>query len=165
MWQNGKFLQHNHVANASAHWFPNFKRISQSFFPLNSEHSIQQFLQNCQRGSRICHRTLTNGGIFWDENSAKESNLEAHDCWINGTPGEILHFGIPREPDDFIKDALAKGHPRDIVAEEIFRITKGRRRTSQTTSEPLAADTERQTPPVDQRDSHRSEVPWPWSRG
>ena len=93
-----------------------FQAYRSVLFPLNSEQCIQQFLQDLPRGSRICHRTLTNGGIFWDENSAKESNLEAHDSWTNGTPGEILHFGIPREPDDFIKEALAKGHPRDIVA-------------------------------------------------
>ena len=27
-----------------------------------------------------------------------------------------MHFGIPREPEDFIREAVAKGHPRDVVA-------------------------------------------------
>ena len=93
-----------------------FQAYRSVLFPLNNEHVIQQFLQDLPRGSRICHRTLTNGGICWDENSAKESNLVAHDSWTDGQPGEILHFGIPREPEDFINEALAKGHPRDIVA-------------------------------------------------
>ena len=93
-----------------------FQAYRSVLFPLNSEHAIQKFLQDLPKGSRICHRSLTNGGIFWDDNSAKEAGLSAYDSWVDGQAGEILHFGIPREPEDFIREAIAKGHPRDVVA-------------------------------------------------
>ena len=56
------------------------------------------------------------GGLLWDDKIASESGMAAHETWHNGQPGEILHFGIPREPQDFVREAAAKGHPRDIVA-------------------------------------------------
>ena len=93
-----------------------FQAYRSVLFPLNCEHVIQQFLQDLPRGSRICHRSLTHGGIFWDDNSAKASNVVAHGDWIDGQPGEIIHFCIPREPADFVNEAFAKGHPRDVVA-------------------------------------------------
>ena len=93
-----------------------FQAYRSILFPLNSEHIIQEVLQNLPKGSRICHRSLTNGGISWDDNSASAAGLTAHDSWSDGQPGEILHFGIPRKPEDFIREAVAKGHPRDVVA-------------------------------------------------
>ena len=91
--------------------------------PLNCEQVIQQFMQQLPKGARICHRTLTNGGLLWDDKSACESNLIAHSTWVDGQPGEVLHFGIPRDPVDFIKEAIEKGHPRDIVA-KVPEVTK-----------------------------------------
>ena len=41
--------------------------------------------------------------------------MVAHHSWNNGQPGEIFH-GIPREPHDFIAEAIDKEHPRDIIA-------------------------------------------------
>ena len=93
-----------------------FQQYQSVLFPLNSQSVIDEFMNNLPKGTRICHRTLTHGGLIWDDKSANESNLIAHSSWMDGLPGEILHFGIPREPADFIKDAINKGHPRDIVA-------------------------------------------------
>ena len=93
-----------------------FQAYKSVLFPLNSEHVIDQFKLQLPKGARICHRTLTNWGLIWDDKSAGESNLTAHPTWTNGQPGEILHFGIPREPVDFIREAISKGHPRDVVA-------------------------------------------------
>ena len=93
-----------------------FQAYKSILFPLNAEPAIQQFLQTLPKGSRICHRTLTEGGFSWDDKLAKEAELVAHHSWEDGQPGEILHFGIPKEPHDFIADATAKGHPRDIIA-------------------------------------------------
>ena len=93
-----------------------FQAYKSILFPLNAERAIQQFLKTLPKGSRICHRTLTEGFFFWDDNLAKEAELVAHHSWEDGQPGEILHFGIPKEPHDFIADATAKGHPRDIIA-------------------------------------------------
>ena len=93
--------------------FQSYKAV---LFPLNNEQALQHFLEKMPKGTKICHRTLTTGGLFWDDKSAAESNLTAHEAWEDGQPGEIFHFGIPREPADFIKEAVAKGHPRDIVA-------------------------------------------------
>jgi hypothetical protein len=84
-----------------------FQAYRSLLFPLNAEPTIQQFLQTLPKGSRICHRTLTEGGFFWDDNLAKEAELVAHHSWEDGQPGEILHFGIPKEPHDFIADATA----------------------------------------------------------
>ena len=39
------------------------------------------------------------------------------ESWKAGEPCELLQIGIPREPADFISDAIRKGHPRDIIAQ------------------------------------------------
>ena len=39
------------------------------------------------------------------------------ESWEAGEPCELLQVGIPREPADFIRDAVRKGHPRDIIAQ------------------------------------------------
>lgn len=93
-----------------------FQAYRSVLFPLNSDNATQEFLHSLPKGARVCHRSLSNGGIYWDDNSAKDANLAAHDSWTDGQPGEILHFGIPREPEDFIMEAVSKGHPRDVVA-------------------------------------------------
>ena len=36
--------------------------------------------------------------------------------WTQGRACEVLYIGVPREPEDFIADAVRKGHPRDIIA-------------------------------------------------
>ena len=93
--------------------FQSYKSI---LFPVNGDEHVQSFLKSLPKGSRICHRTLTDGGLNWDDKAAVEASLVPHDTWVDGQPGEILHFGIPREPDDFIKEATSKGHPRDLCS-------------------------------------------------
>ncbi|CAL1141652.1 unnamed protein product [Cladocopium goreaui] len=36
---------------------------------------------------------------------------------VSATPANEVVVGIPREPADFIRDAVRKGHPRDIIAQ------------------------------------------------
>ena len=72
-----------------------FQAYKSFLFPLNAETAVQQFLQQLPKGSRVCHRTLTEGGFFWDDKLAEEANLEAHQSWANGQPGEILHLEFP----------------------------------------------------------------------
>ena len=46
-------------------------------------------------------------------------------CWVVGEVhpedmyaehGKVIHFGVPRQPDDFVKEAVKAGLPRDMVA-------------------------------------------------
>eukprot|EP00435_Cladocopium_sp_Y103_P071464 s958_g37.t1 len=43
--------------------------------------------------------------------------------WSDNTPCEILHIGIPKTPEQFIDDAVAKGHPRSLIA-RVLEIAK-----------------------------------------
>ena len=50
-----------------------FREYQSVLFPHNNEDAIKSYLEKLPKGSKICHRTLTKGGLFWDDKFAKES--------------------------------------------------------------------------------------------
>ena len=40
-------------------------------------------------------------------------------CGPSDDHAELLCFGIPREPDDFVEQAVLAGHPRNLLQEAI----------------------------------------------
>ena len=68
-------------------------------------------LSNLPKGARIVTRKL----LLWGEVRVSDS---IHLDYMNMTPGnndvkvELVPVGIPREPDDFVKEAAKVGHPR-----------------------------------------------------
>ena len=83
----------------------------------NNESEIQAFLQQLPKGAKVCHRILFPGGVSRDDMVQKYGEVCQTGTWRSLEPCEILHIGIPREPADFINDAVLKGHPRDIIAQ------------------------------------------------
>ena len=85
--------------------------------PTTSDTEVQGFLQKLPKGAKICHRVLFPGGVTRDDMERKYDEVFQTESWRNGEPCELLQVGIPREPSDFIQDAVRKGHPRDIIAQ------------------------------------------------
>ena len=52
-----------------------------------------------------------------DDILKKHADLHFSDSWSEQEPCELLQFGVPREPADFLREAVEKGHPRDIIAQ------------------------------------------------
>ena len=55
----------------------------------------------------------------------KHGTVSHTEDWVTGQACEVLYLGVRREPEDFIADAVRKGHPRDIIAnvpEEVKRV-------------------------------------------
>ena len=82
-----------------------------------NDSEVQSFLQKLPKGAKVCHRVLFPGGVARDDMERKYEEVFQTESWRNGEPCEILQVGIPREPADFIRDAVRKGHPRDIIAQ------------------------------------------------
>ena len=82
-----------------------------------NDSEVQSFLQKLPKGAKVCHRVLFPGGVTRDDMERKYEEVFQTESWRNGEPCELLQVGIPREPADFIRDAVRKGHPRDIIAQ------------------------------------------------
>ena len=94
--------------------------------PPNDDADWQQFMKTLPKGSKICHRILVPGGFSRDDIECK--NMIATKAWCPNITCEKFSVGIPREPSDFVTDAVKKGHPRDVIAsapEEIKRLVAG----------------------------------------
>ena len=93
--------------------------------PLNDDADWQQFVKTLPKGSKICHRVLVPGGFSRDDIESK--NMVVTSAWCPNVTCEKFSVGIPREPLDFVADAVRKGHPRDMIAsapEEIKSLVK-----------------------------------------
>ena len=89
-----------------------------AFCKLQTPEALDQFLRTLPKGARSCHQTVLPRGMARDDMLKKFSK---HGCWFQDSlkDGEeciLFQIGIPRSPEEFIKDAVAKGHPRDILA-------------------------------------------------
>eukprot|EP00435_Cladocopium_sp_Y103_P012737 s4229_g3.t1 len=84
---------------------------------VDDDEAVSSFLKTLPKGSKICHRSLFPGGVDRDDMQVKFPNLQVTSAWKPDQPAELLHVGIPREPEDFLCEALRKGHPRDIIAQ------------------------------------------------
>ena len=68
------------------------------------------------KGAKVCHQKVFPGGVLRDD-MQKKYNL----TWFAESFGdlrscEVKFVGLPREPMDFVEEAVKKGHPRDILA-------------------------------------------------
>ena len=77
---------------------------------------VHDFISNLPKGAKICHRVLFPGGVLADDIARKHGTFSQTDTWSESHPCEVLYIGIPREPSDFLSEAVRKGHPRDIIA-------------------------------------------------
>ena len=83
----------------------------------SNDSEVQSFVQKLPKGAKVCHRILFPGGVARDDMESKYEEVFQTESWRTGEPCELLQMGIPREPADFISDAIRKGHPRDIIAQ------------------------------------------------
>ena len=82
----------------------------------DDEKPITDFMNALPKGAKICHRVLFPGGVMADDMTRKHGTFSTTETWSEGQACEVLYIGIPREPSDFISEAVRKGHPRDIIA-------------------------------------------------
>ena len=77
---------------------------------------IQEGLSALPRGARICSRHTFQQGVTRDEVLQKYPKAMFGKSWKPGMASEILQIGVPKEPKDFLVDAIKVGHPRDMIA-------------------------------------------------
>ena len=76
-----------------------------------SENLVQQILNTFPKGARIVHRKLLKWGEVRVSDVDGQSLGNTND-YKDEDALEKISFGIPREPDDFVKEAIKAGHPR-----------------------------------------------------
>ncbi len=77
-----------------------------AFIRVNDNTSLQQFFATLPKGAKVCHQKVFPGGVLRGDMQKKYSLT----CFAES-------FGdLTREPMDFVKEAVKKGHPRDILA-------------------------------------------------
>jgi hypothetical protein len=77
--------------------------------------ALPTFLDKMPKGARVCHRQVEWGFCRADANE-RFSSFECASDWEDNTVCEIIHVGIPRAPEDFLREAVSKGHPRNLIA-------------------------------------------------
>jgi len=77
--------------------------------------ALPNFLDKMPKGARVCHRQVEWGFCRADANE-RFSSFECASDWEDNTVCEIIHVGIPRAPEDFLREAVSKGHPRNLIA-------------------------------------------------
>eukprot|EP00435_Cladocopium_sp_Y103_P069221 s1948_g32.t3 len=81
--------------------------------------SDAQFLQPFAKGSKIVHRRYQQGLFRVDDvdtANGKQEEIKVHaSCQAPHDAYEIVSVGIPREPHDFLRQAINAGHPRSIA--------------------------------------------------
>ena len=55
-------------------------------------------------------------GLCRAEANRRFSSFECASDWEDHIVCEIIHVGIPRAPEDFLREAVSKGHPRNLIA-------------------------------------------------
>lgn len=82
---------------------------------VGQQQHVEQLLQQQLKGTKACHRLVFPGGVLRDDMVNKYGEVAQAASWVEGQPCEVLHVGIPREPEYFIREAVSKGHPRDVI--------------------------------------------------
>ena len=77
---------------------------------------IQDGLSVLPRGARVCSRHTFQQGVNRDEVLQKYPKAMFGKSWKPSMASEILQFGVPKDPKDFLVDAIKVGHPRDMIA-------------------------------------------------
>ena len=85
----------------------------------NNETEVADILQSLPKGAKIVHRKLMKlGDVRVGEVQGKKlrSGVEQHEMI------EKISFGIPREPEDFVREAVRAGHPRFLDYKSIEHV-------------------------------------------
>ena len=85
----------------------------------NNETDVADILQSLPKGAKIVHRKLMKlGDVRVGEVQGKKlrSDVEQHEMI------EKISFGIPREPEDFVREAVRAGHPRFLDYKSIEHV-------------------------------------------
>ena len=69
----------------------------------------------CQREPEFVIGKL-NRGFVGPKQTEDFPVIECASDWEDHTVCEIIHVGIPRAPEDFLREAMSKGHPRNLIA-------------------------------------------------
>lgn len=77
---------------------------------------VDAFLKTLPRGSKVCNRRPISGGLSEDEVRNKFKHVDIGESWKSDVSAEVVHIGIPREPESFLREAIKTGHPRDFLA-------------------------------------------------
>ena len=93
-----------------------YKHYIAAFTALNDEKAIQSFLKTLPKGAKVCHQKVFPGGVCRDDMTQKYNITWFASSWAEEKACELKFIGIPREPLDFVREAVDKGHPRDILA-------------------------------------------------
>ena len=86
-----------------------------------NDDDAEQAMLTMPKGSRIVHRKLQKWGevrVCEIDGKILKNNTD-HDDVV-----ERVSFGIPREPDDFVKEAVRAGHPRFLDFRSIDKVDK-----------------------------------------
>ena len=67
----------------------------------------------CCKEQGFCNNA--DGALPGDEGACSVTG-EVHPCNLCAEHAEVIQIGIPREPEDFIREALKAGHPRDMLS-------------------------------------------------
>ena len=73
------------------------------------------FLHKMPKGARVCHRQVEQG-LSRADAKRRFANFECAADWEDLSPCEIIHAGFPRTPEEFLGEAIAKGHPHNLIA-------------------------------------------------
>ena len=92
-----------------------FEAYRACVFPARSTAFLDAFLSKCPKGSRVTSRRLTD----WDKLQSEcdlstfevEPTLRNLEVWSKASV-ELCHVGIPCKPEEFVRRAIAAGHPR-----------------------------------------------------
>lgn len=55
-------------------------------------------------------------GLSRADAKSRFTSFECAADWEDLNPCEIIHVGVPRTPEDFLQEAVRKGHPRNLLA-------------------------------------------------
>ena len=91
------------------------------FHTNQTDNQVEKVMDKFPKGTRIVHRKL----LQWGE--VRVSDVDGHSLqnqmeFLDDHIVEKVSFGIPREPDDFVKEAIKAGHPRFLDYRSINEI-------------------------------------------
>ena len=86
-----------------------------------SDNQVERVMDKFPKGTRIVHRKL----LKWGEvrvGDVDGKSLQNSSNYTEDQIAEKVSFGIPREPEDFVKEAIKAGHPRFLDYRSINEI-------------------------------------------
>ena len=87
-------------------------------FVIDVAHSseIAVLISTLPRGSKVCSRRTLQGVWSRDDLQKEHHDIIFAPSWRDGSVTELVHVGVPKDPEVFLRDAVNAGHPRDMLA-------------------------------------------------